>query len=162
MSLVYNELRSMAASLLRREAPGHTLQASALVHEAYLRLGGAGGIDVPQRAYFFGAAARAMRRVLVDHARRKNAQRRQASQRRDVQIEEINAVFKGPHPADLCDVDSAIERLAKLDPRQAQVVEMRFFAGLSSHETADALGVSQATVKRDWAMARAWLKGELQ
>ena len=162
MELVYNELRRMASGLLRSEARGHTLQTSALVHEAYLRMGGGQGIDAPNRAYFFSAAARGMRRVLVDHARRKHAQRRDAGERIAFNVEEIQAAIAGPHPADLCDVDEALNRLAKLDPRQAQIVELRFFGGLSSPETAEALGISEATVKRDWVMARAWLKGELE
>ena len=98
----------------------------------------------------------------MDHARRKHAQRRGAGERIAFNVEEIQAVIAGPHTADLCDVDDALNRLAKLDPRQAQIVELRFFGGLSSPETAEALGISEATVKRDWVMARAWLKGELE
>ena len=158
MELAYDELRRMASGLLRREAPGHTLQTSALVHEAYLRLGGGRPIAAPNRRYFFASAARAMRRVLVDHARRKHAERRDGGQRIDLDDAGL-AATQNSH--DMLALNSALTRLSNLDPRQAQVVELRFFGGLSVEETAEALGVSEKTVKRDWAMARAWLKGEL-
>jgi RNA polymerase sigma factor (TIGR02999 family) len=154
--MVYGELRQMAAGLLQHESTRGTLNTTALVHEAYLRLGGARGLSVPSRRYFFGAAAQAMRRVLVDRAREAKARKRGAAL---VDLD-INAI-----PAEslsgLTDLDDALQRLSRVDPRQAQVVELRFFGGLSSPEAAEVLGISEATVKRDWVMARAWLKGEL-
>ena len=159
MELVYDELRRIASGLLRRETPGHTLQTSALVHEAYLRLAGERGLDASSRAYFFASAARAMRRVLIDHARRKQTQRRDAGLRIDL---DTPALEPGQIDRDMLVLDQALSRLAEMDPRQGQVVELRFFGGLSTEEIAQTLGVSDRTVKRDWAMARAWLKGELQ
>ena len=161
MELVYDELRGMASSFLQREQPGHTLQTTALVHEAYLRLAGTDVVHSPSRGYFFGSAARAMRRILIDHARRKQAARRDGGLRIDLDAARIG-LGSEESVHDLLAVDQALDRLAALDPRQAQVVELRFFGGLSIEEAAVALDVSEPTVKRDWTMARAWLKGELQ
>lgn len=156
--LVYGELRQLAAAQLRSERPDHTLGATALVHEAYLRLlGGVGGFD--NRAHFFGIAARAMRRILVEHARRRSARKRSHHFQvtLDTAIEHAAAA-----PSDeVLAVDESLSRLAARDARAAQVVECRYFAGFSIEETADALGISPATVKREWTMARAWLFRDL-
>lgn len=160
-ALVYDELRRLAASALRSERPDHTLQATALVHEAYLRLA-----DEPQarwenRAHFLAVAARAMRRILVDHARGRNAQKRGSGQARFT-LDEIEAV--APEPTshlDLVLLDQALARLSSIDARQGRIVELRFFGGLTVEETATVVGASPRTVKRDWQLARAWLKREM-
>jgi RNA polymerase sigma factor (TIGR02999 family) len=156
--LVYDELRQLAAAQLRSERPDHTLGATALVHEAYLRL--LGGVEsFANRAHFFGIAARAMRRILVEHARRRNAHKR--SQRFQVTLDtDFERAAAAPSDEVLA-VDESLSRLAARDPRAAQVVECRYFAGFSIEETADALGISPATVKREWTMARAWLFRDL-
>ena len=157
--LVYDELRRQAARYLRRERPGHTLQTTALINEAYLRLIDAGGVRWQSRAHFFAIAASLMRRVLVEHARRRDADKRGGSQVR-VELDEASAVTGGTD-VDLLAVDEALDRLAAIDPQQARVVELRFFGGLSVEEAAAALGVSPKTVKRDWSVARAWLRREI-
>jgi RNA polymerase sigma factor (TIGR02999 family) len=157
--LVYDELHRIAVAYLRGERPGHTLQPTALVHEAFLKLLDQSRVEWRGRAHFLAVAAQAMRRVLVDHARRRRAQKRGAGvlllsvddmdlpgERRDVALD---------------DLDAALTDLARLDQRPARVVELRFFGGLSIEETAEVLGVSPATVKRDWTAARAWLYREL-
>ena len=154
-ALVYDELRRLAARKMAQEAPGHTLQATALVHEAYLRL--KDGDKAPHwdsRAHFFGAAAEAMRRILIDHARRKQADKRGGQSRR-VPLEA--AVGFTSSAEELLDIDEALTRLAALSLRQSQVVELRYFAGLSEIEIADLLRVSERTVRHDWSLARAWL-----
>jgi RNA polymerase sigma factor (TIGR02999 family) len=158
--LVYEELRLQAARYLRRERPGHTLQTSALINEAYLRLVDAQDVPWQSRAHFFAVAANLMRRILVDHARRKRAGKRGGADVR-LPLDEAMGVAGGQQ-VDLIALDEALEMLAALDPQQARVVELRFFTGLSVEETAEALGVSPRTVKRDWGMARAWLYGELK
>jgi RNA polymerase sigma factor (TIGR02999 family) len=157
---IYQDLRRLAAGYLRRERPGHTLQPTDLIHEAYLRLLGPNAVECQDRPHFFRLAAGAMRRVLVDHARSKNADKRGGGAVR-VPLDEF---LKTPTlPTDqIIDVDSALTRLALLDERQVKIVEMRFFAGLSEEEIADALELSTRTVKREWAMARAWLLSELK
>jgi RNA polymerase sigma factor (TIGR02999 family) len=157
--IVYDELHRQAQRYLRRENPGHTLQTTALVHEAYLRLVDQREARWQNRAQFFGVAAQAMRRILVDHARRHQAAKRGGSAV-PVTLEE-GAVAAAGSGVDLVALDDALTRLAALDPQQARVVELRYFTGLGIEETAEALGISPATVKRDWAMARAWLKREL-
>lgn len=154
---VYDELHRTAAAYLRREGHDGSLRPTALVHDAFMRLVNAPAIDWNGRAHFYRTAARAMRRILVDHARRHRATRR------DGQHVTLDPDLDGtPAPAvDVLAVDDALEALARLDARQAQVVELRFFAGLSIEETAEALGVSRVTVTRDWAVARAWLHAEL-
>jgi len=159
LPLVYNELRRIAASKMAREVEGHTLQPTALVHEAWLRL-----VDLPQRswqnrAYFFAAAAEAMRRILVERARRKLAQRRGAGAVHfDVQELEIAS----PEPADnLLEVNEAFERFAQVEPKQAELVKLRYFAGLKIDEAAQILGISVTTANRWWSDARAWLFYEL-
>jgi RNA polymerase sigma-70 factor (ECF subfamily) len=156
---VYRELRRIAAAYLRRERPDHTLQATALVHEAYLRLAADQGVDWKNRAHFFKLAAQLMRHILVDYARLRGADKRGGKEQRAAFDE--NLVVSPQQCGLILDVDRALGRLAELNPRQARVVEMRFFSGLGEEEIAEALGVSSKTVKRDWAMARAWLFGEL-
>lgn len=159
--LIYEELRAMAHRQLAGESPDHTLRTTALVHEAYARLVDDTRVTRKGRAYFFAAAARAMRRVLVDHARRRGAQKRRG-ERRPVTLDEETAGEMDAFSEELLDLEDALNRLAELEPRQVQVVECRFFGGLSVDETADALGVSPRTVKYDWAMARAWLYSRLR
>jgi RNA polymerase sigma factor (TIGR02999 family) len=159
LPLVYDELRRLAASYLRRERADHTLQPTALVHEAYLKLVDQRLDRWQNRSHFFGIAAQAMRRILVDHARAHDAAKRGAGVER-VTLDE-HALLGESSSIDLIALDEALTRLATLDPRQARIVELRFFAGLEVDETARVLDVSPATVKRDWAMARAWLHREL-
>lgn len=158
--LVYEELRELARRHLARERRDHTLQTTALVHEAYLRLVDDTQVGSRGRAYFFAAAGRAMRRVLVDHARRRGAIKR-GSNMRPLQLDEIEIAIDS-FADELVELDAALERLAALNPRHAQVVECRFFAGMSVEETAQALDVSARTVKYDWALARAWLYDTLR
>ncbi len=158
--LVYQELHGIAERYMRRERSDHTLQPTLLVDEAYLRLVGQQHVSWQNRAHFFAIAAQAMRRILVDHARRRGAARRQGGQR--VTLRADVAAPSAPAPTlDLIALDDALSRLAALDARQAQVVELRFFGGLDVPQTAEALGVSPATVKRDWSFAKAWLAREL-
>lgn len=156
--LVYNELRRLAASYMRRERPGQTLQATALVHEAYMRLATAGTPWTDKR-HFIGIAARSMRQILVEHARARGAQKRWAGLDR-VSMTDSLAVAADPESM-LPALDEALERLDAIDPEQARIVELRFFVGLSIEEAADALDMSPATLKRRWALARAWLFREL-
>jgi RNA polymerase sigma factor (TIGR02999 family) len=155
---VYDELRRIAAAYMRRERPGQTLQATALVNEAYLRLAGA-GTPWHDKQHFVGIAARSMRQILIERARARGAQKRWAGLDR-VSLSDSLAVARDPE-AMLPALDEALERLAKIDAEQAKIVELRYFAGLSIEETADALGISPATLKRRWALARAWLFREL-
>ena len=157
--LVYEELRHQAARYLRRERPGHTLQTTALINEAYLRLIDAREVHWQSRTHFFAIAANLMRRVLVDHARRRDADKRGGPHVR-VQLDEALAVADEAD-IDLLAIDEALDKLAAIDPQQARVVELRFFSGLNVEETAAALGVSPKTVKRDWSVARAWLRREI-
>lgn len=159
LPLVYDELRSLAARYLRREAPGHTLQATALVHEAYLRLARQGRAEWRERPQFFRVAAQMMRRVLVDHLRSKEAQKRKAGSLRVTVTEDVAS--QETTPVDVLALDAVLRRLEAFDPRQAQVVELRFFAGLSVEETAEVLGISTVTVKREWAVARSFLYEQL-
>jgi RNA polymerase sigma-70 factor, ECF subfamily len=156
--LVYNELRRLAGAYMRRERPGQTLQATALVHEAYLRLAGA-GTPWHDKRHFVGIAARSMRQILVERARARGAQKRWAALDR-VSLSDSLAVA-AHEDAMLPALDEAIDRLEQFDAELARIVELRFFAGLSIEETADALGSSPATIKRRWALARAWLHREL-
>ena len=153
IQIVYAELRRMARSHMRREASGHTLQPTALVNEACLRL--MDGNDWENRRHFFGAAAEAMRRVLVDHARRRGAEKRGAGLHR---VTLTNLDLETPDAdVDVLALEDALAKLEKESPRLAQLVMLRFFAGLSNEEAAEALGMSLATIKRDWSFARAWL-----
>ncbi len=162
--VVYAELRRQARLVLRREGEGHTLQPTALVHEAWLRLGDQHDARWESRSQFFAIAAQMMRRVLVDHARTRQAQKRGGGA---VQVSlggADRAAVSPDTPIDAVDVlalDEALARLAELDPRKARLVDLRYFAGLSIPEAAEALGVSQATVGREWAIARMWLRREL-
>ncbi|MEP6923174.1 MAG: sigma-70 family RNA polymerase sigma factor [Pyrinomonadaceae bacterium] len=160
LPLVYDELRRQAASFLRRERPGHTLQTTALINEAYLKLIDQRDVNWQNRAHFFGIAAQAMRRILVDYARTRHREKRGgADQNLPLEIAEL--VVTGEKSVDLVELDEALERLAKMDARQAQIVELRYFGGLSVEETAEALRVSPATVKNDWRTAKAWLHHEI-
>src|SRR5262249_38850692 len=159
LPLVYDELRQLAAQKLSHETPGHTLQPTALVHEAYLRLvAGEQEQHWDSRGHFFAAAAEAMRRILVENARRKQAVKHGGGRRR-LPLEEFHRVTESPQ--DLLDLDDALTRFAAEEPAKAQLVQLRFFAGLSTPEAAAALGVSVATAERWWAYARAWLFSEL-
>ena len=157
--LVYNELHRLARHYMRGEREGHTLQTSALVNEAYLRLMGEHGVDWKNRAHFFGVSAQIMRRVLVDHARNRDAQKRGG----DVQkISLENAfVYSDEQSWQVVAVHEALNKLTEWDARQAHIVELRFFGGLSVEETAEALDLSPTTVKREFQLAKAWLYGEL-
>jgi RNA polymerase sigma factor (TIGR02999 family) len=157
--IVYEELRRLAAAALRRERTDHTLQPTALVHEAFLRLAETPGASWENRAHFVAVAARVMRRVLVDHARGRNALKRGNGEIR-VPIDDVDVPAVG-QDVDLVALDDALARLAMLDERQARIVELRFFGGLSVPETAALIGASERTVKRDWQVARAWLTREL-
>jgi RNA polymerase sigma factor (TIGR02999 family) len=157
--LVYNELRRIARRYMARERPGHTLQATALVNEAYLRLVDAKEMGWRDRAHFFAISARTMRRILIESARARRFQKRGGGQER-VTLEESLVIQGRPGP-DLVALDDALKALAAMDPRRSQVVELRFFGGLSVVETAEVLKVSPETVHRDWKLARAWLLREL-
>jgi RNA polymerase sigma factor (TIGR02999 family) len=159
MPLVYDQLRALAESYLRQERPDHTLQATALVHEAYVRLVRQEEVEWQSRAHFFAVAAQAIRRILVDHARGRQRAKRGGDRQR-VRLEEDIALAKG-RDLDLLALDEAMEKLATLHERQARIVELRFFGGLSLKDVAKFLGISPRTVDGDWSMARAWLKREL-
>lgn len=163
LPLVYDELRRLAALYLRREQPGHTLQATALVHEAYLRLVDQTSVNWQNRAHFFGAAANLMRQILIQHARARHADKRGGDQQKLYLDEVSNLADKlTTQPGmDLITLDEALERLARVAPQQSRVVELRYFGGLSISETAEVLGISPATVKREWTMAKAWLHREI-
>jgi RNA polymerase sigma factor (TIGR02999 family) len=157
LPLVYDELRKLAAARLAHELPGHTLQPTALVHEAYLRLvGEEEGPHWDNRGHFFAAAAEAMRRILVESARRKQRAKHGGSLRR-VDLDDQDVPVRPP-PEEILALDDALARLAQEDPEAARVVQLHFFAGLSIDQAAEALGVSRATAYRQWAFARAWLK----
>ncbi len=160
--LIYDELRALAGAALSRERPDHTLQATALVNEAYLRLIDQTRVRWQNRAHFFAVAARLMRRILVDHARAARAAKRGAGQPRLVLDEQVaGQVSETSRAPDLVALDDALQELARFDPRAAEIVELRFFAGLTVDEAAEALGTSPATVKRDWTAAQAWLRTQL-
>jgi RNA polymerase sigma factor (TIGR02999 family) len=158
--LVYDELRRLARSYMRRERTDHTLQATALVHEAYLKLVEQRSTNWQSRAHFFGVAAQVMRRILIDHARGHLRQKRGGEYEKVVLDEGL--IFSPEQSAELLAVDEALKRLARRDERQARVVELRFFGGLSVEEAAAVLGISPKTVKRDWSVAKAWLYAELK
>ena len=157
--LVYDELRTLAGRYLRRERPDHTLQSTALVHEAYLRMVDQRQVRWQNRAHFFGVAAQIIRRILVDHARSHKAEKRGADAVK-LSLDEAMAVPE-ERQVDLVALDDSLNSLASFDVQQGRIVELRFFGGLSIEETAAVLGVSPATVKRDWAMAKAWLYREI-
>jgi RNA polymerase sigma-70 factor (ECF subfamily) len=153
--LVYEELRRLAHHYMRRERPGHTLQTTALVNEVYLRLVDHKGMRWQNRAHFYAVAAQAMRRILVDHARSRNYLKRGGNVKM-IRLEEAATVVQ-KQAADLVALDDALSELAAIDPRKSQIVEMRYFGGMSVEETAEVLGVSPVTVMRDWSTAKAWL-----
>jgi RNA polymerase sigma factor (TIGR02999 family) len=159
LPIIYDQLRQQAKRALRGERPDHTLTPTALVHEAYLKLVRLDRVEWRDRAHFFGACANEMRRILVSYARHRNADKRGAGAHH-VPLENA-ALAAQSRPAELLALDEALERLRGIDERQVRVVECRFFAGMSVEETAEALALSPATVKRDWTVARAWLNREL-
>lgn len=160
ISLVYDELRRLAGAYMRRERTDHTLQPTALVHEAYLKLVEQRSVDWQGRSHFFAIAAQMMRRILVDHARAHLRDKRGGGAI-SVPLEEA-LVFAPEQSAELLKLDESLERLAKLDARQSKIVELRFFGGLTVEQTAESLAISAKTVKREWSMAKAWLHGEMK
>jgi RNA polymerase sigma factor (TIGR02999 family) len=161
LPVVYRELHRQAERYMRAQPPGHTLQATGLVHEAYLRLVDGKQVDWGGRAHFFGVAAKAMRSILVDHARaRKAAKRGGGADQLTLDDADVSDGL-GADELGVLDLDEAITRLAELDPRKASLVELRYFGGLNIEETGKVLGISPATVKREWRTARAWLRREL-
>jgi RNA polymerase sigma factor (TIGR02999 family) len=160
MPIVYAELHRQAANYLRRERIGHTLQATALINEAYLKLIDQREVNWKNRAHFFGIAAQAMRRILVDHAKARHRNKRGGNQE-DLPLEAAEFAVSGEGGVDLIALDEALTRLALFDERQSKIVELRFFSGMSVEETAEAIGVSTATVKNEWRTAKAWLFQEL-
>jgi RNA polymerase sigma factor (TIGR02999 family) len=161
LPLVYEELRLLAAQKLSQERPGQTLQATALVHEAYIRLVGEESQDWKNRRHFFRAAAEAMRRILIDNARRKKSLRRGGGHKR-VPLDDVNAPQNSlPVSDDLIDLDEALEKLSKIDRNKADLVKLRYFAGLTGEQAAKALGISHATAERYWDYACSWLRLEI-
>jgi RNA polymerase sigma-70 factor, ECF subfamily len=160
MPLVYDELRRQAQRFIRKERSGHTLQTTALIHEAYIKLIGNDQVDWQNRAHFFAIASQAMRRILVDHARTRHREKRGGAAE-DLPIDDAIQISTPQKSVDLIALDEALERLSLVDPRQAMVVEMRYFGGLTNDETAGVLGISNATVRNDWTMAKAWLHGQI-
>jgi RNA polymerase sigma factor (TIGR02999 family) len=160
MPVVYLELHRLASRLLRGERPGHTLQTTALIHEAFLKLVDLRDISWQNRAHFFAIAATQMRRILIDHARGKNREKRGGGVK-VVPLEETMIVLGNEQKIDFIALDEALERLAKIDPRQVRIVELRYFSGLTLDETALVLNISRSTVAEEWAVAKAWLRREL-
>ncbi len=160
LPLVYEELRRQAARYLRRERVNHTLQTTALINETYLKLIDQRSVNWQNRAHFFGIAAQAMRRILVDYARQRHREKRGGAEE-NLPFEEATLAVSGERSVDLVVLDEALTRLAALDERQAQIVELKYFSGLSIEETAEALHISPATVKNDWRTAKAWLYQEI-
>ncbi len=154
LPLVYDELRKLAQSYMQNERPDHTLQATALVHDAYLRLVDWENVSWQNRAHFFSVAAQVMRNILVNHAVKRKAQKRDFGQR--IELTE-NVSFSGRRDVDVIELNEALETLANFEPQQARIVELRFFGGLSIEETAHVLKISPATIKREWAVAKTWL-----
>lgn len=161
MPLVYAELRRLATNYLRRERQGHTLQPTALVNEAYLRLVDQTNAKWQNRAQFYGIAAQLMRRILVDHARQRQADKRGGSRLQRVSVSNVAGLTTKPD-FDLLALNEALEELAELDPQQSRIVELKFFGGLSIEEVAEVMQIGHATVERDWKMARAWLRRKLE
>jgi RNA polymerase sigma factor (TIGR02999 family) len=159
MPLVYDELRRLAHHYMSRERPGHTLQTTALVNEAYLRLIDQKNVSWQNRAHFFGIAARLMRHILVEHARNRQAAKRGGAQIK-LSLSKVDRIASRPD-VNLIALDEALGRLEAIDPQKSRIVELRYFGGLSIEETAEVVGVSPATVKRDWSLARAWLRREV-
>lgn len=160
MPLVYDELRRQAARYLRRERPGHTLQTTALIHETYLKLIDQQNVDWQNRAHFYGIAAQAMKRILLDYAKARHREKR-GGEAENFPLDEARFVVSDEKGVDLIALDEALSRLAGLDARQAGIVELKFFAGLSIEDIAETLQISPATVKREWNSAKAWLHSEI-
>ena len=160
MPLVYSELRRLASNYLRRERGEHTLQPTALVNEAYLKLVDQRNAKWQNRAHFFGISAQLMRRILVDHARQHQAVKRGGSRSKECRSRALKSSHKEPE-VDLLALNEALDELARMDPQQSRIVELKFFGGLSIEEIAEVLGIGHATVERDWKMARAWLRRQL-
>jgi RNA polymerase sigma factor (TIGR02999 family) len=160
LPLVYEELRAIAKRRMAGERPGHTLGATALVHEAYLRLLGSERVSWRDQGHFFGAAAEAMRRILIDHARTRGREKRGGG-RRAIPLDVLDLAAR-EDPEEILSLDEAVRRLEEQDARMASIVKLRFFAGLSEEETASALGVAARTVRREWALARAFLQREIE
>ncbi len=160
LPLIYDELRRMAANYMRREKPDHLLQATALVHEAYLHLVDQSETTWKNRAHFFGVAAQMMRRILVDHARSEKAWKRGAGAKR-ISLDQVGPLFHKREVA-LDELDDALRVLEEIDPRQGRIVELRFFGGLTTEETAEVIGVSATTIEREWRSAKAWLYDQLK
>jgi RNA polymerase sigma factor (TIGR02999 family) len=160
MPLVYSELRRLASNYLRRERAEHTLQPTALVNEAYLKLIDQRNAKWQNRAHFFGISAQLMRRILVDHARQHQAGKRGGSDQQRVSITTVEKLAKEPE-VDLLALNEALDELAHMDPQQERIVELKFFGGLQIDEIAEVLGIGHATVERDWKLARAWLRRQL-
>lgn len=160
MPLVYEELRRQASRFLRKERANHTLQTTALIHEAYLKLVDQNHVEWQNRAHFFAIASTAMRRILVDHAKGRHREKRGGAAE-DLPLDEAFQVSANEKSIDLIALDEALNRLAEFDRRQAKVVELRYFSGLSIDETAEILSVSNATVRLDWNLAKAWLRKEI-
>ena len=160
MPLVYDELRRQAARYLRRERPGHTLQTTALIHETYLKLIDQRNVDWQNRAHFYGIAAQAMKRILLDYAKARHRKKRGGAAE-NLPLDEARFVVSVDKSVDLIALDEALTRLARLDKRQAGIVELKFFAGLSIEDIAETLQISPATVKREWNSAKAWLHSEI-
>jgi len=160
MPLVYSELRRLASNYLRRERGEHTLQPTALVNEAYLKLVDQKNPKWQNRAHFFGISAQLMRRILVDHARQHQAVKRGGAEQQRISLTGAEALAQQPE-IDLLALNEALDELAKMDPKQSRIVELKFFGGLSIEEIAEVLGIGHATVERDWKMARAWLRRQL-
>ena len=158
--LIYDELRRQARRYLNRERANHTLQTTALVHEAYLRLMEQRNVNWQNRAHFFALAAQMMRRILVNYAINRKREKRGGANE-NIALDETIVIAAEKSEVDLMALDEALTRLEKLDPRQARVVELRYFSGLNIEETAEVMDISPATVKREWSMAKAWLKAEL-
>jgi len=161
MPLVYSELRRLATNYLRKERQGHTLQPTALVNEAYLKLVDQRNAKWQNRAQFFGISAQLMRRILVDHARQHQAAKRGGADQQRLSITSAEGLMKQSE-VDLLALNEALDELTKMDPQQGRIVELKFFGGLSIEETAEVLGIGHATVERDWKMARAWLRRQLE
>jgi RNA polymerase sigma-70 factor (ECF subfamily) len=161
MPLVYQELRKLASSYLRSERPDHTLQPTALIHEAYLRMIGGAMPEWQSRAHFFGVAARLMRQILVEHARTRHAAKRGGDQHK-ISLDDVPEVFAQSDAVELLALDYALTKLSSFDDRRSRILEMRAFGGMSVEETAQALGISERTVKREMRLAQAWMRRELE
>lgn len=160
MPLVYNELHKQAARYLRRERPNHTLQTTALIHEAYMKLVDQREANWESRTHFFAIAAQAMRRILIDHARARRQEKR-GGDNVTLALDDAALIITDERNIDLLALDEALDRLAEIDGQQVRIVELRYFSGLSLEETAEALGISRATVAREWSVAKTWLRREL-